>query len=195
MVTKLTLAYDGDGLRRLGAPARPAHRAGGARARAATVSAILAASRSRSRSPGAPTAACTRGGRSPATRHEARRPAAAERAARPTTSRCSRASRRRRVRRAPRRAQPHLLLPRARRRRCARPFERGRALGARRSSTATRSHACARALVGHARLHRVHPDRDRPRRASSATSCAARLGGARRRCSSSGSRPTPSCAR
>ena len=60
----------------------------------------------------------------------------------------------------------------------------------------TRCDACAAALVGDARLHRVHADRDRPR--ALLTARCWRRSGARARaaasCSSSGSRRTRSCA-
>ena len=90
--------------------------------------------------------------------------------------------------------QPHLLLPRARAAHAQRVRARARVLVAAARSTATRCRSAPRALVGQARLHRVHADA-RPstrwfhcRRASRAS------GATTATCSSSGSRPTCSCA-
>ena len=74
------------------------------------------------------------------------------------------------------------------------PFEHGRALWVPGRIDAAALRACAARARRHAPLHRLHPDRDRPR-ALRATRAPGALGGARTRCSSSGSRPTASCAR
>ena len=102
----------------------------------------------------------------------ARRPTASTRAATraraPTATGCSRAARSRRS-------------------------SAGARCGGRGRSTSRRCSACAAALRRHARLHRLHPDADRPR-ALRARRAWTRAGSAPATSSSSGSRPTRSCA-
>ncbi len=97
------------------------------------------------------------------------------------------------LRRAPQRASPHLLLPRARRAACARPSSMAARCGCPGGSTPMR---CTRApcAAGHASLHSLHADRDRPR-SLRARACSPRAGSSAATCSSSGSRRTASCAR
>ena len=162
MVTKLTLEYDGSGFagwaRQPGsAPCRrsssgAAHDPRGARPRRRAAR----ADRGRAHRP----RRARVGRRWPATRHEAVDPLrlnalladdVAVLAAEPAPGR---------LRRAPRRAQPHLLLPRARAARAQRVRARPRASGGQARSTARRSRECARRCAG-ARLHSLHADRDR----------------------------------
>ena len=72
------------------------------------------------------------------------------------------------------------------------PFERERALWWPRPLDRAALDACAAALAGNARLHRLHPDADRAR-ALRARRAARRMAAATATCSSSGSRPTRSC--
>ena len=85
--------------------------------------------------------------------------------------------------------QPDLLLPRARGPASARPSSAGRALWVPWLRRPRRAARVRRAARRHARLHRVHADRDRPR-ALRAPRPRRALGGATASCSSSGSRPT-----
>ena len=159
-VTKLTLAYDGTDFagwaRQPGLRTRP----GGARARDRADPRRAARARA---SPGAPIAACTPGGRSRATATRRSTRAASTRCC-PTTSPCSRASRRRGLRRAPQRAQPHLLLPPARRAACARRSSAAARCGCRGGSTATRSTPAPRRSSA--------PTSSRPSRRPRPTTCA-----------------------
>ena len=75
----------------------------------------------------------------------------------------------------------------------ARPSSAAARCGGRTASTATRCTRAPRLLRGHARLHRVHADRDRPR-ALRARRLRRALGVATATSSSSASRPTRSCA-
>ena len=185
-----------DRLRRLGAPARRAHRAGGARARAAHGARRARprrraaeadgrrAHRSRRARVGAGRELRPRGGRSAAPERAARRrrrgargragagdgsTRAATRRAGPTATACSRGAR-------------------------AACSSAGARSGGRGELDRDALAQCAAALRGAARLHGVHAERDRALALSAATCSRAEWRARRRRCSSSGSRRTCSCA-
>ena len=149
-------------VRRLGSPARPADRAGGARGRRSRGSCAASVRADRRRAHRRRRARARPGRQS----HEGE-PALARRARTAccrATCACSRASARaRRLRRPPRRAQPHLPLPAVHAAPCRQPVRARARAALAPPPRPRRARPLRRRPRRHARLHGVHADPDRPR--------------------------------